>query len=302
MTVDICIATYKRPEGLAQLLASLERQTPGAGKNLLVVVIDNDITESARGVVEAAKYSRFHTIYDVEPVQNIALARNRGLKHCAGEYVAFIDDDELAAPDWLAQLLYLASSSRADVVFGPVLAELPSEAPAWAKKGGFYDRPRQQTGSAVRAGRTGNALVRRDLLAALGESPFNPSLGLTGGEDYDLFARMSRGGAIMLWCDEAVAYEKVEQKRLTITWLLQRAFRGGQIFADRSGTRPSGLLLALWVLARLAAIPVGVLFAAMIAPFDRVGAIKRLRRAAGWMGQLSTVLTPDKRYREYASR
>ena len=42
--------------------------------------------------------------YDVEPEQNIALARNRAIGNASGEYVALIDDDEFPDKQWLLTL------------------------------------------------------------------------------------------------------------------------------------------------------------------------------------------------------
>jgi hypothetical protein len=56
---------------------------------------------------------------------------------------------------------------------------------------------------------------------------FDSTFGLTGGSD-SLFTRMlARGGATMVWCDDAVVVDRVPSKRLSRDWVLKRAFRTG---------------------------------------------------------------------------
>src|SRR5438128_11032412 len=100
MRVGICIATYRRPRMLATLLKALDRQAFQKARPPLVtvVVIDNDVAESARATVErAAVRARWPLCYGVEPRRGISYARNRGVV-AAGQtcdFLVFVDDDEL---------------------------------------------------------------------------------------------------------------------------------------------------------------------------------------------------------------
>ena len=72
------------------------------------MVVDNDARESARSVVElwAGRLS-IPIAYGVEPQQNIALARKRIRRHGPrpAHLLAFVDDDEEPASDWLREAL-----------------------------------------------------------------------------------------------------------------------------------------------------------------------------------------------------
>ena len=75
--VAICIATYRRPRMLATLLKALDRQVFQKARPPLVtvVVIDNDVAESARPTVERAGIrSRWPLHYAVEPRRGISHA------------------------------------------------------------------------------------------------------------------------------------------------------------------------------------------------------------------------------------
>jgi succinoglycan biosynthesis protein ExoM len=224
--VDVCIATFKRQALLRELLDSIERQDLPTETTVRIVVVDNDKIGSAIEVVKIfSATSNIQVVYEIEPIQNIARTRNRALSLATGDYVAFIDDDEIAAPDWLKQLLKAREAYAADVVFGPVISDLPQDPPKWIVDGHFFKRECYPTGSLRPHGATNNSLVKMQLLR---EIRFSESFGLTGGEDIELFARIRRQKAIMVWCDEAMTYEKVPPERMTLRWLIRRSFRGGQ--------------------------------------------------------------------------
>ena len=106
MHVCVCICTYRRPDLLGRLLRELARQETRDLFTYSVVVVDNDREESANPVVVAAKNDGFPVpiVYCVEAEQSIARARNRAVANARGDFIAFIDDDELPIKDWLLAL------------------------------------------------------------------------------------------------------------------------------------------------------------------------------------------------------
>src|SRR6266496_1288345 len=107
--VGICITTFRRPGGLTRLLDSLRQLRMDRFPEVAVriVIVDNDVAESAKPVVD-----RFATLgpwpisYAVEPRRGICFGRNRTValtRDCT--FIAWVDDDEIVEPDWLAQLL-----------------------------------------------------------------------------------------------------------------------------------------------------------------------------------------------------
>ncbi len=224
--VSICIATFRRPRGLARLLDSLSKLKLPDGLDVEIIVVDNDAAGDARAqalaVCELARTVRWF----VEPRRNIALARNRALCEAEGGWIAFIDDDEVADEDWLAAHWRSVESDAGDGFFGPVLARFDDIATPWLDVETFFSRPRHATGTPIgaREASTSNALVRRSLF---GDRRFDPAWGRTGGSDSELFDRMHSSGARLLWCDEAIVRETIPVRRQSLGWLSQRAFRGG---------------------------------------------------------------------------
>ncbi|MBV8062356.1 MAG: glycosyltransferase [Nevskia sp.] len=293
LRLSVCIATCRRPERLRLLLDDLTRQRLLPDE---VVVVDNDPHGGAAAVVEAARSSAgsYSLVYAIEPEKNIALARNRTVQLARGRWLAFVDDDERAPPDWLLRLMDAAGRYDADGVLGPVLPQVPEDAPAWIRRGHFYDWARLRSGTRVPLNRLrfGNVLLRGDCLRK-SAAPFDPAYGLTGGEDGDLLTRLAAAGARIVWCDEATVHEPVEPARLSLRWLLRRALRGGQDYARHSLAGRYGPATALrrgtLVLRASLQLPAAALLALLCWPFGRHHAARWLSKASANFGKLSVL-------------
>lgn len=233
--IAVCVLTFRRKALLAQCLESLSTQRcPGVTYS--IVVVDNDVEGSARAVVDARSAQQGPAIdYLIEPVQNIALARNRAVLSATADYIAFVDDDEVADEGWLARLLATCRAFSVDGVLGPVLPRFEAQPPAWLKRSGLCDRTRFVTGTRLenpRYMRTGNVLFRRHILTDCAQ-PFDPNLGRTGGEDADFFDRMLKQGRVFVWDDDAIVHEWVPKERQTLSYHVRRALVRGVTEADR---------------------------------------------------------------------
>jgi succinoglycan biosynthesis protein ExoM len=226
MEASVCIATFRRPDGLARLLRSLEIQR-GAVPAFEVIVVDNDAAGSANSICETFK-DRLRLRYVKQPVRGIAQCRNRAVAASDSRFIAFIDDDEEATPDWLAALHREAMRAKADAAFGSVSYRFSGEPPTWIRECRLFKYPDLANGEAVGwyLTRTSNAYVRRASLPDA-RAPFDVRLGLIGGEDVDLFYRMARTGARFVAATDARTFEFRDASRTTLRWLLRRSFRNG---------------------------------------------------------------------------
>ena len=225
--IAVCICTYKRPDYLRRLLKEVASQETGGLFTYSIVIADNDESESARPVVsEFAASSAVQIKYCVEPVQNIALARNKAIANASGDFIAWIDDDEFPKQGWLLNAFNTCTKYEVDGVLGPVNRYFDDKPPDWIVKGNFYQRPTHKTGFVIpwNAARTSNVLLRSELFA--GEKlPFRPEF--RTGEDQDFFRRMIEKGHAFVWCNEAVVFEVVPPFRWRRTVMLKRALLRG---------------------------------------------------------------------------
>jgi succinoglycan biosynthesis protein ExoM len=230
MKICVCVCTYRRPQRIQALLLRLaEQDTAGGLFELAIVVADNDHAESGKAaVLDAATRMSIPVHYCVEPEQNIARARNRALAASSGDFIAFIDDDELPPRDWILQALRACLTWQVDGVLAPVRPLFECEPPRWLLQGGFCERPEHATGHVLswRDTRTGNVLMHRSWIEAWAE-PFTPSY-RNGGEDVDFFRRLMARGARFIWCQEAAVFEFVPRERCERRYLLRRALLRGQ--------------------------------------------------------------------------
>jgi succinoglycan biosynthesis protein ExoM len=192
-----------------------------------IVISDNDHLRSAEPTI--SNFSAVSSIpvkYCVEPRQGIASARNRAVANADGDFLAFIDDDEFPAKDWLLVLFRTCLQSNVDGVLGPVLRHFDQEPPRWMTKSRFYDRPIDPTGSIVKwqGARTGNVLLKRKVIAD-GEEPFRTQF--RAGEDQDFFRRKIEQGNTFIWCAEALVYEVVPPNRWKRVYLMKKALLRG---------------------------------------------------------------------------
>ncbi|PKH07193.1 glucosyltransferase [Moritella sp. Urea-trap-13] len=198
--------------------------------NLEVIVVDNDEQGYAEKLVkEQAKRMDIPVHYHQKIAKNIALARNCSLNNTQGEWVAFIDDDEVADPDWLAQLLSTAQTYQADAVFGRVKSTYPSHTPQWIIESGVFERPAVTNGQEVTSGATNSTLVNQAAINKY-QLKFDANYGLTGGEDADFFYRLYQHGGKLVCSTEAFVSEEVASNRLNINYLLRRARRIGETY------------------------------------------------------------------------
>ncbi|TFG60982.1 MAG: hypothetical protein E4H29_01210 [Deltaproteobacteria bacterium] len=79
---------------------------------------------------------------------------------------------------------------------------------------------------------TGNCLVRASLLKER-EGPFDPSYGITGGEDSFLFETLEREGARFVYCLEAWVSEYLPPHRTRIPYLFRQGIRNGNAHTRR---------------------------------------------------------------------
>ncbi|MBI3853201.1 MAG: glycosyltransferase [Verrucomicrobia bacterium] len=103
-TISVVVATFNRRESLRRLLESLAKQTFSADQFEVIVVSDGSTDWTVDMLRELKGGFRNLEILDLKN-RGPGAARNAGARLARGKYLAFTDDDCLAAPDWLEQLV-----------------------------------------------------------------------------------------------------------------------------------------------------------------------------------------------------
>ncbi len=234
MSVAVIIPTYHRPDGLRAALDSVREQNRQPDE---IIVVDNSRDASARPVCEALAEPGLRYVH--EPRPGVANARNAALAATKARYIAFLDDDEIASPGWLAALLATAETLDAGIVFGPLQAR--SRAANGVKQHlleRLYSRPGPQADQHLdKPFGCGNSLIDRSGFE-IGPAPFDPALNEVGGEDDAFFDDLLQQDTRMAWSAQAHALECVDPKRVSWPYLLARSFSYGQGPAQTCAREP----------------------------------------------------------------
>jgi len=231
--VSVVICTLNRAEVLEGALQSLADQTAPAG-SFEVLVMDNGSTDHTAEVAE-----RFGKVLDLrylrEARTGLSYARNAGYVEASGAYVAYLDDDATARPDWVESILAAVEKESPDVLGGPVIPFFPAGRPAWfppeSQAWSLGDRMRELHRDEYIRGES--IVIKKSALERLGG--FRTDLGMKGnalgyGEETELQCRLRRTSAAarITYSPDVVVYHLVRPEKLTLGWQLQRCWIQGR--------------------------------------------------------------------------
>jgi glycosyltransferase involved in cell wall biosynthesis len=110
--VSVVVPTHNRPEMLAETLASIRAQTFTDYEIIVVSNGENAGMRDASHAVAIAHDSRYFALDD----GNLPAARNFAIAQAAGEWIAFLDDDDIWLPLKLEHQLAAARATGADMI------------------------------------------------------------------------------------------------------------------------------------------------------------------------------------------
>lgn len=228
--ISIIVPTYKRPDDILRALGSVVNQET-EGRAFEIIIADNDPAGSARHAVEAFIAENPQTImhYVHVPEPGVSNARNGALIHARGRFIIYLDDDMEAHPRWVAELVNASMKYEAEIVFGPVIAQMPEGddplyphmQPLFCRTGNFED------GYIAKTFGTGGCLIDHGR-ASLPSPMFDTTLNEVGGEDDALFAHILGHGGRIAWTRSAEAIEHIPAHRATRAYVWKRNFAFGQ--------------------------------------------------------------------------
>lgn len=276
--VSFIIATYQRPQLLYDAVMNLRQLAPCPVVDTEVIVVDNDPQRSAWpvfGQLQAACPPTMSLRYAHETRQGVSYARNRGIDEARGDFLAFLDDDILVQPPWLAAVMDCFSRTGADCVGGRTLIKweaTPDEivgdclAQLLALDQGLDSF--RMLGPQLPEG--GNVAFRKSVFRD--GRGFCTSLGPVGkiktfGEDSELMRRLLKDGLVVWYCAEALAYHSTGGERLKPGYAIRQKYWHGianAIIDVRMRGRLFQLTRAVMRLGKIALIDTPRLLAAVV--------------------------------------
>ena len=222
------LTTGSRSKTFEQCITSILNQQYDSNIELSLLVVENNAIYNQLVKDSLARFlnHKIHISHVLETKQGIPYARNNALSHAKNnnyDYLAFIDDDAYAEQNWIKLLSDKVSDF--DVVAGPQKAIFPVGTAKYFNMASLYHERKVNDGSVVKWAATNNILIKVSTLQKL-NLKFNEAL-IHGGEDKELFLRLTACGGKIKWVKSAIVQEYIVNERLTTKWALRRCFRMG---------------------------------------------------------------------------
>jgi glycosyltransferase involved in cell wall biosynthesis len=300
--ISVIVPTYNRCDFLRDALQSLLRQETSGEFAFEIIVVDNASTDATKTVVEQLADDApvpVRYFYSVPPGD--APTRNCGIAQAHGTWLAFLDDDELAEPEWLRQLYRAALESGAPIVGGAIHLHLPPETLARLdrfvrttslREIDYYPTVQPYTGKRLPG--TGNALVARRVFDDIGLFDVTK---ICGESDSDFFLRAKTAGLELYYTPHAVIRHRVAPNRLTTEYFRWDAQQGCIAFAGLDYKYKGRFALFLRCTARtgqavLIVMPRLAWGWLRRDPREVLGQKVRLWRAEGYIRKTLSILAP----------
>jgi glucosyl-dolichyl phosphate glucuronosyltransferase len=232
--ITAVICTYNRYDVLPKAIKSLKNQTLDRDLYRILVVDNSPDFEYATCVQTTYQFPPFIE-YLIEETPGLSNARNVAAKRCGTEFIAYMDDDAIATPGWLENILagFVRFGQEAAVLGGKVEPIWEDERPDWLDDSllGFVSAV--NWGGETRIANEGEWFAGTNIAFRTQEildcGGFEVSLGRNGGgsvllsnEELKLLDQLKAKGKLAIYVPEAEVSHLVEQRRVTCPWFRQR--------------------------------------------------------------------------------
>ena len=231
VTVVICTYTADRLHNLIASVAQLKEQTP-VPDEIIVVVNDNE------GLAERVRESIGGITLVTNDRPGVSHARDAGVAVATGDLVAFIDDDALPGPGWLANLTAPFANDAVMMTSGRIDPSWVIGRPRWFPDEflwvvGCSYRGLPDNGAVLRNPIGASMAIRTSVIETVGT--FESKLGRisTDGNgceetEYAIRAHRLLPGQVVVLAADSVAHHLVPALRTTPTYFLKRCWREGR--------------------------------------------------------------------------
>ncbi len=240
MDLTVCICTRDRPRYVRDCLDGLRRQTV-ARERFVVLVVDS---MSSPG--PAAELAELAADYGARLIRleqiGISLARNAGAWATRTQFIAYIDDDAIPAPDWVETILQAITQPgrRPALIGGRILPKWEAPLPPWwpASLRGVLSIIEHEGAGEYRTAVVppglepygANMVVH--VLSLLAAGGFGGAVGrygqsLLSDEEVQLAWMLQDAGYSVRYDSRITVYHQIQARRMEPAWLLSRLYWQG---------------------------------------------------------------------------
>ncbi|WP_413167433.1 glycosyltransferase [Capilliphycus salinus ALCB114379] len=228
------ICTYNRYNVLAKAIESVRNQTLSKDQYKILIIDNSPDYEKAKKVQQEYHDPPF-LIYHIERIPGLSNARNVAAKLCETEFIAYLDDDAIACPEWLEKIVqgFDQFGTDAAVLGGRVDPMWEIERPSWLDDTLLSYVSVVNWGGEMRVAKPdewfAGANISFRTQDILDNGGFDVSLGRIGGgtslmsnEEIHLLDQIKSKGKLTIYAPEAQVDHLVEKKRLNHAWFRKR--------------------------------------------------------------------------------
>lgn len=244
--LSVVVCTFNRADILNNCLHSLSIQTEST-ELFEIIVVDNNSTDSTQYVVGnfiSKKCCNLKLVTELK--KGLSHARNRGWQEASGEFVAYIDDDALAPPDWVYQILsFIVRQPTVSAFGGPYVSYSLVSAPDWFPPEygswslGDEERPIIPGKEWINGT---NMVFHKEILSRF--CGFDSQLGMAGdrisyGEETKLLVNLKNDNIPVYFVPKMEVKHLIADYKMKLSWLLLASYKAGRCSELTFGIRRS---------------------------------------------------------------
>ncbi len=235
MFVSVVICSYNRAAYIGAALDSLYHQT-ASKDDFEVIVVDNNSSDGTDEVVKTWRAANpdGHFYYSTETKQGASFARNKGAALAKADWLCFMDDDAIATPDYIQNIIRHTQSHPTVLGFGgKIIPKYIPEEPRWMSYyvsslvGNFDYAPVACPFENGKYPLESNMILKKsafDLVGGFNEAiPGVVGTLRIGGEGKELFYKVIALGQKIYYDPSICVYHVVEVKKLTPEYMYRVA-------------------------------------------------------------------------------
>ncbi|WP_038369377.1 glycosyltransferase [Brackiella oedipodis] len=244
--VTVCITHFERPHLLKQAVASIQAQSYD---HLEIVLVDDGSRDQATLAYLNQLQQDTHSKTPIQvirtPNQYLGAARNMAAAHAKGEYLLFMDDDNLAHPQEVEIFVKAALNTDADVL--TCLVDLSPEEDfrehRISHKIGLPIGACLTLGILTNCYGDANALIKKSFFDQLGG--FTEDYGI-GHEDWEFFNKAALADAKFALVPETLFWYRISEEGMLLSGDLKKNnYRNFRPFLQKFGSLAYGVSLGL---------------------------------------------------------
>ncbi len=176
--VSVIVTCYNHEKYIKDCLSSIFDQSY---RNIELFIYNDGSTDNSEQVIlKEIELSPYPTEYIVHDNQGVVLTRNEALTNINGDFLIFVDSDDIIEQDFIKEQVLVAINQKADLVYTSLRNLDTKEVIVKAKEFSLEDL---FAGNYIHA----SALIRKSIL---GDNQFDVNLNRYSLEDYDFFLKL----------------------------------------------------------------------------------------------------------------